>query len=239
MRNINFNTVWLSTARLAVLSFVSFSSVLVLALAAHAIAVSTSIAPGLYAIYAVFGLAVAALTLLTVPALLIVDLVRRGAIINKIFVEVACLSTLAILWLTAAALTGDAYRISWAFCNLSRRGVPSTCREAQAMAAFSHLNWLWLFAYLTAIVIFAIVSQNNGVQVWHSSVRDNKFACSGPAPSTIHGGTYETDPSKAYPVQSQVPGAVPYVPQPGVGGYDQTYSAPLSAPMQQQHQQHV
>jgi len=205
MVNINFNPAYLYTARLTVLGSISTFSIVILGLSAHWIsATEKDFDPPFYDPYAAFALAVSCLTLLTVPALIVLERVRNDVIVNKIIVEMAWLGTLAILWLASAGTTGRAYNNSWLTCGFNINVIVRGCKETQAIQAFSHLTWVFLASYLVALFVLSLISRNNGVEVWHYSVRDAKFACSNGS-STQH-ATYEDklrQPAQEVPVLQQ------------------------------------
>jgi hypothetical protein len=180
---------------------------------------------GYYFPFVAMGVAISLLTLLTLPMMLILDHQHKGAITSQIMVELAWFGTLAIFWIATAGLTSGT---AWvANCSVMEHVtdigiIPSICREAQAVEAFAHLNWLWLFVYTFTILVFALISHNNGRDVWCTSVRDGQFATTRIA--ITQPVYYETDPAKMVPVQQQVPVLTgqAYPPQPGYVSPQQT-----------------
>ncbi|KAJ3479345.1 hypothetical protein NLI96_g9133 [Meripilus lineatus] len=201
---LNFNPTWLTYFRLATLGTVSVFALIVLGLSADWISTTQNdFTPPFYDTYAALALAISLLTLFSLPAMLAVDHFRKGAITSQILVEVSVLGVLTILWLATAATSSNAYLNSTFTCLYNYSIVIKGCRETQAISAFSHLNWLWLAFYTSALVALAIISQNNGAPVWRSTVKDSPFVVRKDV--TTAPGMYPTDPSKM--------GQVPVMPQ--------------------------
>jgi len=181
---------------------VTLFTVIVLGLSIHITVETEKI--GFYFVFAAMAIATSLLTLFTLPTILIIDQKRKGAVTSQIMFEVAWLGTLAIFWMATAGLTSNAYLDAFYVCFWGYNDTFSGCRETQAVEAFAHLNWLWLTSYVFTILAFAVISHNNGRDVWRTSVRDGQFATTRLAQQQpVY---YETDPSKiavqqAYPPQ--------------------------------------
>ncbi|CAL1701576.1 unnamed protein product [Somion occarium] len=213
----------LELARLVAFGTVSLFSVIILALSAHWIATTeTKFVSPFYDPYAAFALAVSLLSLLTLPAMLIIDHIRKGAFTSKIIFELSWIGTLAILWLASAAVTSQVYANSTLTCWRNFTVIIVGCREAQAIQAFGHLNWLLLFFYSVGLAVLSLVSHNNGRDVWHYSVKDAQFATSVTSPAGTPGVYEPKDPmtgpsTQNVPVPQQtyypqtVPQSSPYV----------------------------
>lgn len=169
-------TAWLLKYRVIALSASTLFSLIVLAVSAAYLAKTTSL--GFTAdTFNAFNVAVAVITLATVPAMLTIDRLRRGAVTSMIAVELGVFGTIAILWLAAAAFTSDQIRGLVQVCKFERHSVLNTlCKESQTAAAFGFLSWLSLTGYAATLLVTAVISQNHGSPVWKSTVRDANFA---------------------------------------------------------------
>jgi len=143
---------FLHTARAVILGVVVLLSVVVLALSSALIHTTTS--EGFYFTFAALALAVSILTLLAIPPLIVSDHVRTGFVAWKVVVELIVIGVLSILWLGAAADT-DSYNSFTVDCGRDSL----SCREIQAIEAFSFLNWILLMGYYFVLL------------VWHSFVK--------------------------------------------------------------------
>jgi hypothetical protein len=152
-------------------------AVIVLALSAHLIwFTETQFVYAFYTNYSAMGIATGLLTIGTLPVLLIIDANRKGAVTSMILTEMIILSILWILWLSTASLaTGDFTAV--ANCDLiGDAGYATACHEAQAIEAFSFLNWLMLMAYAFVVLVFSFIAAARGHStVWTSSVKTTNF----------------------------------------------------------------
>ncbi|PSR71773.1 hypothetical protein PHLCEN_2v12353, partial [Hermanssonia centrifuga] len=155
---------------------VSLFSLIVLALSANWISVTTT-KLHLYYNYAALGVATSVLTF-TLPVMLIIDLLRRGAFTSMILVELCWLGFLWVMWLATGALAADNLGgfvdgcSSSFFANWWNTG----CSETQAITAFSFLNWIALTGYLALLLTMSILAANRGGPVWMTSVKEANFA---------------------------------------------------------------
>ncbi|KAI0698611.1 hypothetical protein BC835DRAFT_1413000 [Cytidiella melzeri] len=202
---------WLPLTRRVVFRVVTSFSLIVLGLAAHMIA-QTNANFSIYFTFDAFAVATSVITICTLPAMLIIDSLRRGAVTSFIFVELIWLGILWVLWLTSAALSASA--ISGVDCNVSASlSVPSWfvtgCSEAKVITAFGWLIWFALSGYLVALLVLSITAHNNGSPVWKSSVRDATFQVA-PANVDLNGALGTSRETKhqqeqAYPPQTTLP----------------------------------
>jgi hypothetical protein len=233
--------------RLAALGTICFFSLIVLGVGAHLIFLSEQV--GFYYTFTAFAVAIAALTLIMLPPLLIIGLVRRGALLNYVVVEVAVLGLFWVLWLATAAYSANALTLLPIDCNFNfeANGFIASCHEPQALHAFSWLNWLILTVYWPFLLITAIVQQNRGNPVWTKSVREvNMFAAAPVVVATqVYPPQQQTMMYAPQPVQQQpqmgyppnTPGAT-YAPVPTQSGYAPTQVSYTSTPPPQQPQQY-
>ncbi|KAG1756996.1 hypothetical protein EDB19DRAFT_1654986 [Suillus lakei] len=135
-------------------------------------------APYFYYNFSVLGVATAVLTILTVPIMLTVEFVRRGAFTSMIVFELSWLFILAILWVATA---GEAIYVSNIFFP---RGCiyadvdpieNAYCMELQAVEAFAFLNFFIFLGYTCTLLIFSIIGASRGNSVWTYSVKEATF----------------------------------------------------------------
>jgi len=127
--------------------------------------------------FAVLALATACLTILTLPIMLIVDMVRKGAFTSMVLVELIWFGILWIMWLaTAADAVVSARRvfpdgcIAFVFVELD-----TICHVSSGIVALAFVNFVLLFGYSVTLVVFAIISAGRGRKVWTSSVKQTNF----------------------------------------------------------------
>jgi hypothetical protein len=205
--------------RVVVLGVVCLFSALVLIMGALVTNFTTSLLGG-YFTYAAFAIAISALTILTVPVLIVLSISRKGAFPSMVVVELSYLALLWILWLAVGGTIGN---IPWInYCSsLSYyyTGYESACMETQAMAAFAFLNWLLLMFLDIFLLSLAIVQANRGnAGIWTSCVTDADYS----APAA----TSATTEAK---IGYGGPTSVPVTP---VTQYAQPYPQPVPSPQQ-------
>jgi hypothetical protein len=128
--------------------------------------------------FTVLGLVTACLTVVTLPTMLIIDSIRKGAFTSTVLFELIWLGVLWVLWLAtgahAAAEASVAFPdgcVGYIFQELD-----TICHEATGITAFSFLNFILLFAYSVTLLIVALVSANRGHAVWTLSVKQTVSA---------------------------------------------------------------
>ncbi|KAJ3486638.1 hypothetical protein NLI96_g4107 [Meripilus lineatus] len=226
------NLQWLPMARLGVLGAVSFFALITLATSAAYISTTLSAnlrVDGIRAWpqtsadpFAAFDLVVALFTLLTLPAMIAIDFFRKGAFTSMIMVEAGWLSFLWVMWLAAAGFTVSSISNLLSLCSVNPgvSNLQGACRNTQAAAAFGFLSWLTLMAYSGGILVLAFLSQQRGVQVWRSSVRDAKFnAFSSNVPPVNASGGYYASVSTNYDGQNYPMTTGGTTPSGASGGY--------------------
>ncbi|KIM83956.1 hypothetical protein PILCRDRAFT_818986 [Piloderma croceum F 1598] len=132
------------------------------------------------------AIATAVLTIVTLPVLLIVDLIRDGAFTSMVVVELSWLFVLWVLWLATGA---DAAQVSSNFfssCDFVFSLSNQICHEVQAIVGFSFLIWLLLMVYSIVILVMAIIASTRGNSPWTSTVKRGNFLA--PATGAQSGG---------------------------------------------------
>jgi len=223
-------------AVVGLIRLVAFATVIGFALICLGIGANfAALAAGSFIGSSVGGLAVAIaiITVLLVPAVIIIDYIRKGAIITAVWCELIWVGILSILWIAVAGhATAQLFGLSLncdAFGFFSDADA-SLCRQYQALQAFSWLNWLILFFWFWFLLVAALIAMtrrgNKGV--WSGSAKD---IFSGANNKGIPPIGHTATPVGGYPPQ-QPYGAAPYQ-QPqmtGHGAYPP--GTPVAAPYQ-------
>ncbi|KAF8140650.1 hypothetical protein EV363DRAFT_1207402 [Boletus edulis] len=162
-----------SFIRIAVLGVTTLFSIIVLAISAHLIS-QTQQYFGATATFSSLALAVAVISLVTLPVMLVVDFIRSGAFTSMIVVELAWLYTLCILWVAAAGETVTEYNLFFPFgCDFLDTIVNGMCQSTQVIEAFSFLNFIIMLLYASVLSVMAVVAATRGQGVWLSSVKES------------------------------------------------------------------
>jgi len=197
----------LHIVRIVVLSLSITFAIIVLGLSAHLTSQSEEFFNVTFT-FAALAIASAVITVVTLPVLLIVDLLRNGAFTSMVVVELPWLFIVWVLWLAAGADTANANSLLFdSSCSFVREVFLPTCHEVQAIEGFSFLNWIMLMAYSIVVFVMAIIGSTRGHKTWTTSVKNANFL--GPA----EGGVPAAGPEPGY-----------------------TYNVSPQPPMQQQHQ---
>jgi len=125
--------------------------------------------------YASLGIASAVISMVTLPVLLVVDMLRTGAFTSMIVFELPCLFVLWVLWLTTAALAAQANQAIGSDCGLLYVYFVTGCHETQAIEGFAFLIWIMLIAYSVVVLVTAIIGSGRGLKTWTNSVRLANF----------------------------------------------------------------
>ncbi|TFK74476.1 hypothetical protein BDN72DRAFT_893161 [Pluteus cervinus] len=213
------------TFRLVSLGSVTFISLIALALSAHISAVTGDFFFG-YFTFAAMALAVAILSVLSIPAMITVDMKRKGALTSMIVVEIGWLGLLWVLWLAAGGLGAQATGVVWpSGCGFVNKEVDTMCREFPAVTALSFINWFILFSYTMTILVLSIMAASRGHSVWFSSVSQTDFFAPAIAPAVqavqvvpVMGGMPVQYTGQYPPNVMQVPVMDNQVPQAGWAG---------------------
>ncbi|KAG2138660.1 uncharacterized protein EDB93DRAFT_1299074 [Suillus bovinus] len=180
-----------SVARITLFSLAIAFSLIALGLDAYF--VSLTVPHNFYFVFSALGVATAVLTILTIPIMLILDFIRRGAVTSMIIFELSWLFILAILWVATAGEAvstfnyyypqGCDYRSgTWISDTISNHAqslpgsdVETYCMELQAVEAFAFLNFFIFLGYTAVLLVFSIIGSSRGNGVWMYSVKEAKF----------------------------------------------------------------
>ncbi|KAJ6548769.1 hypothetical protein B0H19DRAFT_1299808 [Mycena capillaripes] len=213
--------------RLIILVTVSLFALISMSLAAAVMATGSTLGPFVDIAFMppTLAIAVAVLTLLTVPVMIVLEIVRPGAYFTSMIIfEILWLGFLSVMWLASGAAQAVENVVLIGFCsfdssddsfdgsfNDSFDGPPgdslsNICGETRAIAAFGFLNWLILMFYTLTIMIMSCVamSRKRG-RVWTGSLANAPLSTSAPAEKGSIPLSYES----SYPqVQQHMGGSV-------------------------------
>ncbi|KAJ3912964.1 hypothetical protein F5877DRAFT_71959 [Lentinula edodes] len=200
---------FLPILRLAVLIATTVFAIIVLGISAHLTSLSEEFLGG-YFVFAAVAIAVAVLTMITLPAMIGIDFLRRGAFTSMVLVELIWVFVLWVLWIAAAALAAQEQQNVFGegnSCNYINTDLATACHEFGAIEAFSFLAWIVLMGYNITLLVYAIVGANRGNKTWTSTVGDGLLTPRGdavPVTPMSTGGEYSgAAPSMQYPPQQQ------------------------------------
>ncbi|KAG8958043.1 hypothetical protein FRC03_009527 [Tulasnella sp. 419] len=195
------------------------SSLVVLGLSANLVTLTTE---GFFFIYTgynamILSLTTSVMTLLFVGTSMVIDHFRKGAISSLIWVELACIGLLWVLWLATA---GTATSLGFGDCSIYIYTDPliiSPCKQDQAVQAFSWLLWLTLLGWFITLLTVSIMASRRNPRVWFASVVEYPFGTGGsnkgekhvltPQPQYTGGSTNSQQPPYAF---SQGYGQMPH-----------------------------
>ncbi|KAG0707551.1 hypothetical protein DFH29DRAFT_844631 [Suillus ampliporus] len=215
-----------SMIRLILFSISIVFSLIVLGLDAYFLSVTVPLQ--FYFTFSALGVATAVLTILTVPIMLIVDLIRHGAVTSMIVVELVWLSILWVLWVATAGEAANGFNLYFPRGCIYATDDPTAnayCMELQAVQAFAFLNFFIFLGYTCTLLVLSIISASRGKSVWTSSVKQSTFLApsSGPvqqvplaqysgAPAPGYTGTPVSQPQQpgTYTSYSGPPAQSPY-----------------------------
>ncbi|KAM5535372.1 hypothetical protein V8D89_010894 [Ganoderma adspersum] len=220
---------WLSLFRLVALAWASFCAIVLLGVGGHALSTVNTLRLPSFA-WAGLSVATAVLALLTLPAMLVIDLLRSGAFTSMIVVDLAWIGFLGVLFLASGGAAADNAANFWVTCSDWNPALARTvCSETSAAAAFGLLGWLGLWAYQITLLVILIIQANRGNYIWQRSVKET-FPITGIPPVTP-ATTGETKPMA--PNQYGYPPANVMTPQ--TTGYTQPQQTANPYPQQQAH----
>ncbi|KAG1769144.1 hypothetical protein EV702DRAFT_1142624 [Suillus placidus] len=134
--------------------------------------------PYFYFIFSALGVATAVLTILTIPIMLIVDFIRRGAFTSMIIFELSWLFTLAILSFATSAesvSTSNSYFPRGCVYANTDPTANKYCMELLMLGTFAFSNFIMFLSYTCILLVFSIIGSSRGNSVWTYSVKDATF----------------------------------------------------------------
>ncbi|KAH9852926.1 hypothetical protein C2E23DRAFT_885285 [Lenzites betulinus] len=202
---------WLRVFRFLALAFAILGAIVAVAVNAHV----RSLANVPNAPILTFELLVILAGILTLPPvtmMLVVDLVRTGALTSKIAFELVWLSILWIMWAVAGAFVVDQALVDKddlrSVCDFTQIPIfAEVCSDVRAIAAFAFLVSVALFAYTGTLLVVASRSRARGMSVWTSSVKQLSAGVLLPAHASDPGLIPMLQPGseRAYNIEANLP----------------------------------
>jgi hypothetical protein len=125
--------------------------------------------------FAGLGVATAILILVSIIPIIIINILRKGAITSFVTVE---LGQFFFLWIMRIATFSDTAGNT--SCNSSFTDGDSLCSQTQAVEAFSFLAflaWFILFAYWILLLVFSLLAYSkDNTKIWLASTCDVDFS---------------------------------------------------------------
>ncbi|KAM5537430.1 hypothetical protein V8D89_008949 [Ganoderma adspersum] len=162
---------WLQIYRLVSFGFAIFCGLIVAALGAHITAFAEDHFKAYY-IFAALAIAAGGLTMISLPIILIIDFLRRGAFTSWVLIELIWLSVIWVLWIATGAVAVNDTSAIFTTCDFVADWANQLCRETQAIEAFSFLAWLTLMSYTITLLVVALICMSRGQSIWKATVRD-------------------------------------------------------------------
>ncbi|KAI0762886.1 hypothetical protein C8Q74DRAFT_1292456 [Fomes fomentarius] len=163
---------WLSIFRIGALAWTFLCALVVLGTGAHTLASASDLLLPTFG-WAGLGVATGVLAFPTLPAMLVIDLVRTGAFTSMVVVELSWLGFIGVLLLATGGAAASSASGFWVQCNIWTPAAARTvCAEASAGAAFAFLGWVFIWAYTGTLLTILIIQAQRGNYIWQSSVRE-------------------------------------------------------------------
>jgi len=137
--------------------------------------------------FAAFGLAISVLTLLFITPVLIIDIVRKGALTSVIAFELIWTGIFWVLWL---AVAGNATAAGiFDSCSFEDNRVDIICHQFSALQGLAFFNWLLLFGWWVTLCVLAVKlrRKSSDASLWRQSVVSTHLPTSDPQPSSSRG----------------------------------------------------
>lgn len=190
--------------RMVMFGIISTFSIFILGIDAHIASVLSQ--AGITSSGNAVSLAIAILTLLILPPILAISIMRKGHVANMIAVELGVMSILWILWIAASAMTTNQLLF---YCDFIVNDTVLNCSEPLAVQAFAWLNWVIITKYILILLILAILQHVRGNPIWTRPITNvdlfapRVFIATGPVYDPKTGG-YTTQQPVAYATQQPV-----------------------------------
>jgi len=178
--------------------------------------------------YAALGIAAGLLTLLSLPAMLAVSIVRKGAFTSMIAFEIGWIWFLWILWVSVGGNSAGSIAFIGSCGDYSIFGtaVVAACNESTAITAFGFLSWVLLLFYNSFLATLTFRQHLRGnTGIWTKDVTDTDFMAVGPNNPQI---VFDNKVSPMYAPQYP-PAGSPMVSQQTAGSYTQA-GTPYQSP---------
>ncbi|KAF8514886.1 hypothetical protein BU17DRAFT_94152 [Hysterangium stoloniferum] len=171
------------------------------------------------------GVAIAALTLLTVGPITFLNFVRKRSMASMVLLEIGWVSILMILW----AVVGGQASSTAIFtdgCSNVDDDLQSTCVQFVATQSFSWLQFAVLLLWLAVVMVVAAMAHNRGhTRVWMYPFQDATILCRPSIPRDSYAEGKAAIPEHATPVSPARPASVQQNP---IQGYDFEMYRPMT-----------
>jgi hypothetical protein len=163
----------LPTVRLGLFSALALFSLIQLGILCNLTSLTS--AGGFYIQSFALGIAVSIMTIGAVITSLVLGRNRKGALPLLVWVELAWVGFLWIMWMsTAGSITSMGIFIN---CGYLRGPAESICQQYQAVQAFAWLSWLIIFAWFVTLLAFSCIAHTRGnTRVWYTDSTEIPFA---------------------------------------------------------------
>ncbi|KIY45978.1 hypothetical protein FISHEDRAFT_76211 [Fistulina hepatica ATCC 64428] len=168
---------WLEYTRLVIFATVTVFSIVELAVAGNLTYLTDTYYYYYYG-FAALAIATAALSLITLPVMIVFDMMTTDVFTSWIITELVWTGFLWILWLaTGAAAANQNNEFMGRYgCGYARYSWYGTaCHEFQAIQAFAFLNWILLMVYFIILFFMAVLGASKGGHVWTAAVKAAEF----------------------------------------------------------------
>jgi len=211
----------------------SLMGLAVLAMSAHIISWLSSFVDITLYEYAALGLATGLLTILSLPAMLMISIGRKGAVTSMIVVELCWLWFLWVMWVATAGEVANT--VSFGSCGGAEGIAATLCAETLTIEALGFVAWFMLMAYSLTLLIFTVMAHMRGhSSIWTSSVREVDFTAPAvfsapvqPSYEVKMDNTGFSAPQSEFSA-SQYPPFNPGTPVSGYAGIPQVQQQPMS-----------
>jgi hypothetical protein len=231
---------FLPLARTIVFIASSLAGLAILAMGAHIVSWAGSFASGLYFQYASLAVATGLLTIISLPAMLVISIGRKGAFTSMIVFELCWLWFLWVMWIACA---GNVASTVWIGSCGHAKGIGATiCGETQAIEALGFITWLMIMAYTVTLLVFTVMVHMRGhSSIWTTAVREANFTApavfSAPVQPSYEVKMDNTGVSQFSPPpqgqygapQAQYPPYNPGTPVSGYSGTPQVHQQPMNS----------
>ncbi|KAF8816511.1 hypothetical protein BYT27DRAFT_7182087 [Phlegmacium glaucopus] len=219
--------------RMGVFGVASLFAFIVIVLGGLVTSFTNSYSTGYYFTFAALGIATGLLTLLTLPAMLALSLLRKGVVTSMVVVDIAWTWFLWIMWLAVGGSSSGIFLIGCGQYSGGISGVQAACSESTGITALGFLTWIMLLFYNVTLISLAFRQHMRGnTGVWTKDITEVDFmAESANTTQVVYDNKVNPTFAPQYPPQMGSPGSIPQQPTPG------SYTQPQAAYGQQAYGQ--
>jgi len=164
--------------------------------------------------FAALAIATGLLTILTLPVMLTLSVIRKGAFTSMIAVEIGWTSFLWVMWLAVGASSASVVLFDI-------YGIFFTSPVQSAITAFGFLTWILLTFYTILLTTLTFRQQFRGNVVWTGEVTETDFTAPGGNSQVVYES--KATPTSQYPPTGT---SVPVAQQQTPGSYNEQVASP-------------